>query len=166
MNDKRGSDFPEKDDRGRWNGPSNNDHSEFFRKQIYVGRDGSPYGTHPAKKVKQVDIPKKEPAFKVSEQLQFEVDVVRLADQIVRLVTNKQKDYGPNNIQRSPFGALEGITIRIYDKVSRSANLIGKKNAGVSSKPQFESLRDTYMDLAGYAIIALLLLEGKFPEGK
>jgi hypothetical protein len=91
--------------------------------------------------------------------ISFEVDVVSLADHIARTVISKQKDYGPNNIRRSPYGAQAGLVVRLYDKVARLANLTGK-----DAKPENESLRDTFVDIAGYAIIGLMLIDGTFPK--
>lgn len=89
----------------------------------------------------------------------FEIDVVTLADHIARTVIKKQKDYGPNNIRRSPYGPLPGLVVRLYDKIARLANLSGK-----NATPENESLRDTFVDIAGYAIIGLMILDDTFPK--
>jgi hypothetical protein len=91
--------------------------------------------------------------------ISFEVDVVNLADYIAKTVVSKQKDYGPANIMKSPFGPEQGLIVRLYDKVARLANLTKKE-----SKPENESLRDTFVDIAGYAIIGLMVLDGTFPK--
>lgn len=91
----------------------------------------------------------------------FTMNAVKVADEIVKIVASKQKDYGPNNIQASPFGAVKGLTIRLYDKVARLANL-----SETAKKPEHESLRDTFVDIAGYGIIGLMLLDGTFPKEK
>ena len=88
----------------------------------------------------------------------FHMNVVRLADEIAQTVVRKQKDYGPNNIRKSPFGPLIGLTVRLYDKIARLANLAG------GEKPQNESLRDTFIDIAGYGLIGLMILDGTFPD--
>lgn len=89
----------------------------------------------------------------------FHMNVVRVADEVTQTIIRKQKDYGPNNIRKSPFGPLIGLTIRIYDKVARLANL-----STSSRKPENESLRDTFLDIAGYGIIGLMILDETFPE--
>jgi hypothetical protein len=93
------------------------------------------------------------------DMISFEVDVVSLADFIAKTVIKKQKDYGPNNIRRSPYGAQQGLVVRLYDKIARLANL-----TRLGKTPENESLRDTYIDIAGYAIIGLMILDGTFPK--
>lgn len=75
-----------------------------------------------------------------------------ISDMLIR----KQLDYGPNAINR--FG-IEGIVIRMSDKIERLINLIElKKDPEVE-----ESIEDTLSDLAGYAVIGLMYLEGDYP---
>lgn len=72
-----------------------------------------------------------------------------LAD-IGDLLIRKNLDYGPLNIDR--FG-LQGITIRMNDKIERLINLVQLKK-----EPEVEeSITDTLVDLAGYAILGLML---------
>ena len=66
----------------------------------------------------------------------------------------KQASYGKGNIAK--FGE-KGVLIRINDKFERLVNLIWK------DKPnplQDETIEDTYMDLADYCLIALLVRSG------
>lgn len=72
----------------------------------------------------------------------------------LKLVTKKQKDYGPENILA--FGVL-GVLVRLSDKVSRLENLL-KKGGG----PMFESVQDTYSDIMGYCLIGRMLINGTF----
>lgn len=88
----------------------------------------------------------------------FHMNVIRAADEIVHTVIKKQNDYGPNNIRRSPFGPIQGLAVRLYDKVARLANL------STGKKPSNESLRDTFVDIAGYGIIGLMILDETFPK--
>lgn len=88
----------------------------------------------------------------------FRMNAARLADEIVSIVVRKQADYGPNNIRRSPYGPLPGLTVRLYDKIARLANL------SKGGKPENESLRDTFIDIAGYGIIGLMILDETFPK--
>ena len=66
----------------------------------------------------------------------------------------KQMDYSSDNITR--FG-LRGVIIRMYDKWCRLENLT-KEHATIHVKD--ESLRDTLLDMANYAIIGVMLLDG------
>jgi hypothetical protein len=79
--------------------------------------------------------------------------------QIRELFLKKQGDYGPNNI--SMGGDLElakiAIVIRINDKVQRLLNLL-KSDA----TPNNEPIEDSFMDLANYGIMAMILLRGKW----
>ncbi len=74
-------------------------------------------------------------------------------------LVKKQNDYGPTNISRSPGGPLNGLRVRIHDKVSRINHLI---DSGVT--PENESLKDSFLDLANYSIIAMMVLDGKWPN--
>jgi len=70
------------------------------------------------------------------------------------LVVDKNKDYGKNNILE--FG-MHGILVRVNDKFARLKNLIlNQKN------PVNEVLDDTWWDIAGYAVVALLVKRGWF----
>lgn len=88
---------------------------------------------------------------------ELEAYLVEYADAVALAVAKKQADYGPHAINNAPGGALNGINVRLHDKISRAANLAGKTH------PVFnESLFDTYHDIAGYALIAMLYLDGKW----
>jgi hypothetical protein len=47
----------------------------------------------------------------------------------------------------------------MHDKIARINNLLDK---GVS--PQNESLRDSFIDLLNYSAIAIMVLEGDWPD--
>jgi hypothetical protein len=75
------------------------------------------------------------------------------------LLLRKHRDYGPSNIAAAPGGALNGLRVRMHDKQARINHLIDS-----GKTPDNESLRDSFMDLANYAVIALLVLDGKWPN--
>lgn len=88
------------------------------------------------------------------------VDTVRdLLDEAGDLLLRKQMDYGPTNISRAPGGPLNGLRVRMHDKIARINNLLDK---GVD--PQNESLRDSFIDLLNYSAIAIMVLENKWPN--
>lgn len=89
----------------------------------------------------------------------FEYDILDIADELASLLLKKQKDYGPKNISQSPGGALNGLRVRMHDKIARINHLIDSGNT-----PENESLEDSYKDLANYSIIALMVLRGKWPS--
>lgn len=78
-----------------------------------------------------------------------------------QLLLSKHLDYGPTNIANAPGGALNGLRVRIHDKTARINHLID--NAKYKN-PEHESLRDSFLDLANYAIIALLVLDNQWPS--
>jgi|TARA_R110000823_G_scaffold305369_1_gene427428 hypothetical protein len=80
-----------------------------------------------------------------------------IAAECVKLLDEKQKDYGPRNISR--FGA-KGLSVRLYDKVERLANLLLDRG----ELPKNESLEDTFKDIANYGLIGLMLLRNEWPS--
>ena len=75
-------------------------------------------------------------------------------DGLAELLIKKQKDYGPKNISDSPGGPLNGLRVRMFDKLARINNLVE-----TGATPENESLRDSFMDIANYAIIAMMVLD-------
>jgi hypothetical protein len=89
--------------------------------------------------------------------LQFEEDAQKIYDELLAILVKKQIDYGPYNIWNAPGGATNGLMVRMSDKLERLKNLI------YSTKPiapENESLEDSFVDLANYAIIALMVQRG------
>jgi hypothetical protein len=93
----------------------------------------------------------------VPEEPSFDQAVHDLASRLADMVIQKQRDYGTGNILDAPGGPEKGIVVRLWDKISRLKNLVygGKK-------PQNETIDDTYKDIAGYCLVALMVREGKF----
>ena len=89
----------------------------------------------------------------------FIADVWRIMDQAGNLLVRKHHDYGPKNIAHSPGGPLNGLRVRMWDKIARINNLL---DSGV--KPSNESLRDSFLDLLNYSAIAMMVLDGVWPE--
>ena len=69
------------------------------------------------------------------------------------IMVRKHQDYGPFNIANAPGGAMNGLLVRMHDKMARLDNLYYKS----SDTPNYESIEDTFIDLANYAIIGLLV---------
>jgi hypothetical protein len=89
----------------------------------------------------------------------FVADVWRIMDTAGNLLIRKHHDYGPKNIAHSPGGPLNGLRVRMWDKIARINNLL---DSGVN--PSNESLRDSYLDLLNYSAIAMMVLDGVWPE--
>lgn len=79
-------------------------------------------------------------------------------DDLMKMFLKKHKDYGKSNILS--VGEL-GIAMRVTEKVERIKNLL-MKNAGVA--PANESLEETWVDIAVYAILAVLHMRGQFQK--
>ena len=77
--------------------------------------------------------------------------------ELSQLLISKHLDYGPKNISDAPGGAINGLRVRMHDKLARINNLVDTK-----ANPQHESLEDSFKDMANYAIIGLLVLRGKW----
>ena len=90
---------------------------------------------------------------------EFITDVWRVLDTAGNLLIRKHHDYGPKNIAHSPGGALNGLRVRMWDKVARINNLLDS-----NLSPSNESLRDSFIDLLNYSAIAIMVLDKKWPE--
>jgi hypothetical protein len=90
----------------------------------------------------------------------FEDHVFDIANELARLLLSKHDDYGPKNISQSPGGPINGLRVRMWDKIARINNLVDKKE----KNPKHESLEDSFKDLANYAIIGLMVQRGQWPE--
>lgn len=89
-------------------------------------------------------------------------DVKHLDDIIAELkiiMVQKNQDYGPYNIAHAPGGAMNGLLVRMHDKMERLQNLYHNKK---SNTPNYESFEDTLKDLANYAIIGLMVQRGEW----
>ena len=75
--------------------------------------------------------------------------------EIAQVVINKQHDYGHDNILAF---REKGLVVRLWDKVARLKNLMWKNDY----EPKNESVIDTFIDIAGYGIIAVMLSKGDF----
>jgi hypothetical protein len=95
----------------------------------------------------------------VARELHLEVNLANINKELSELLISKHKDYGPKNISQAPGGAINGLRVRMHDKLARINNLI---DSGAS--PEHESLEDSFKDMANYAIIGLLVLRGKWDE--
>jgi hypothetical protein len=89
--------------------------------------------------------------------LDFSDEVRIVYDELMSLLLSKHKDYGAKNIADAPGGALNGLRVRMHDKLARINNLVDR-----DINPEHESLEDSFKDMANYAIIGLLVLRGKW----
>ena len=90
-------------------------------------------------------------------------DAHEIVYELLEILYKKHEDYGPMNIAGAPGGAMNGLRVRMYDKLARLSHL------GDTDTPKYESVEDTLIDLANYAIIGLLVQRGQWegiPNGK
>ena len=90
----------------------------------------------------------------MTEPRTFEEACDLLALEISLMVCAKQYDYGKENILG--FGE-QGLVVRLWDKINRLKNLVWN-----NQRPKNESTIDTLQDIAGYAILGLMLNKGWF----
>ena len=109
-----------------------------------------PINHHPSSQDKPVD-----------PIVEFSIKVGNIAAEVASLVVAKQQDYGSKNISNAPGGAMNGLLVRMHDKLARWANLFNTK-----AKPKHETIEDTLKDIAGYAIIALMVERGLWDNEK
>ena len=97
----------------------------------------------------------------VTRELHLETHLNNTVKELSDLLLSKHKDYGPKNISQAPGGAINGLRVRMHDKLARINNLIDS-----GANPEHESLEDSFKDMANYAIIGLLVLRGQWDNEK
>ena len=95
----------------------------------------------------------------IPDPTQFQLDVWEITDELGELLIKKHHDYGPKNISQSPGGAVNGLRVRMWDKMARINNLVDNNKESLN-----EPLEDSFKDLANYAIIGLMVLRGEWPN--
>jgi hypothetical protein len=89
----------------------------------------------------------------IAREVHLETHLSNTIKELSDLLLSKHKDYGPKNISQAPGGAINGLRVRMHDKLARINNLIDS-----GANPEHESLEDSFKDMANYAIIGLLVL--------
>lgn len=97
----------------------------------------------------------------IPEPDDFEIYLEEIADELISLLLKKHKDYGPLNISNSPGGAINGLRVRMHDKLARINNLYDNAR---DFAPENESFEDSFKDMANYAIIGLMVLRGRWKK--
>lgn len=80
----------------------------------------------------------------------------RIQKEMRDIFIRKNHDYGDDNIATL---ASKGVFVRMWDKMSRLKRLLWEQN---EAQVKDESVQDTLVDLACYAIIALIVLRNKW----
>lgn len=76
-----------------------------------------------------------------------------LQQEAYSIMIDRQEKYGPHNISAAGF---DGVLVRLGDKLARL-----KRGTADHSD---ESAKDTLFDVANYALIAAMVLEGSWPK--
>jgi len=98
----------------------------------------------------------------MTDSTTFEYHVGKTYQELQDLLMSKHKDYGPKNISEAPGGAINGLRVRMHDKLARINNLYEYMEDTGGFQPQHESLEDSFKDMANYAIIGLLIMRGQW----
>lgn len=93
------------------------------------------------------------------EMAQFKNDALEIYADALDILVKKQIDYGPKNISNVPGGPMMGLAVRLHDKISRLANLLEN-----NIDPNNESIEDTFLDIANYGMIGLMITKEKWPS--
>ena len=92
-------------------------------------------------------------------EVHLESHMSNTVKELTDLLLSKHRDYGPKNISLAPGGAINGLRVRMHDKLARINNLFDS-----GADPQHESLEDSFKDMANYAIIGLLVLREQWDK--
>jgi hypothetical protein len=95
----------------------------------------------------------------LKREVHLEAHLANTVKELSELLLSKHKDYGPKNISQAPGGPINGLRVRMHDKLARISNLVDS-----GADPQHESLEDSFKDMANYAIIGLLVLRGQWDK--
>ena len=93
---------------------------------------------------------------------QFKDNAAEKYGDLESILISKQLDYGPGNINNAPGGAMNGVLVRMNDKMERLKNLIYH----TEGEPLNESIDDSLIDIANYAVIAMMVRSGTWPPNK
>lgn len=93
----------------------------------------------------------------IDREMQLDTNLNAIVQELGDLLLSKHRDYGPRNISDAPGGAINGLRVRMHDKLARINNLFDS-----GARPEHESLEDSFKDMANYAIIGMLVLRGKW----
>ena len=83
-------------------------------------------------------------------------DFSTILKQMEDLYKKKNSDYGNSFDDTCDKFGLVAALVRMYDKLNRLSTIVDKNSTEVN-----ESLEDTLMDLANYAVLALLYCKNK-----
>lgn len=92
----------------------------------------------------------------------FLFDVASVFDEAEELLIGRHKDYGPGNIANAYPDPLTALVVRMGDKMERIKHILASEGEAVYG----ERLRDSWLDLANYSLIGVMVQDGKWPGVK
>jgi hypothetical protein len=82
-------------------------------------------------------------------------------DEAEDLLIGRHRDYGPGNVANGFPDPLSALVTRMGDKFERIKNLL------TTDGPTYgERLRDSWLDLANYGLIGVMVIDGNWPGVK
>jgi hypothetical protein len=87
--------------------------------------------------------------------------VADVFDEAEDLMIGRHRDYGPGNIANAYPDPLTALVVRMGDKSERIKHLLSSSHSIYG-----ERLRDSWMDLANYGLIGVMVIDGKWPGVK
>lgn len=94
---------------------------------------------------------------------QFAERVHQLTQNLETTLIQKNKDYGNASLEN---GGIIGNAVRLSDKFSRLKNMVDQMVGNPEYVPNFESLRDTILDIQGYATLGLIIYDEMVPRSE
>ena len=91
----------------------------------------------------------------------FIFNVMAVFDEAQDILIGRHKDYGPGNIANAYPDPTTALVVRMGDKMERIRHLLTKDGLRYG-----EPLRDSWLDLANYALIGVMVQDGKWPGVK
>lgn len=92
----------------------------------------------------------------------FLMAVADVFDEAEDILVGRQKDYGPGNITGGYPTPLIALVTRMNDKLERIKHILKNDGEAVYG----ERLRDSWLDLANYALIGVMVQDGTWPGVK
>ena len=82
----------------------------------------------------------------------------QVVSEALELAVRKNADYSGSKIDNISLTGVNGISVRLLDKVSRAYNL----SSGSERKIKEESIRDTFIDIINYAVFAVMMIDNEW----
>lgn len=89
----------------------------------------------------------------------FDDDATDVWVEALDLMLGRHKDYGPKNIANAYPDPLTALVVRMTDKLERIKNILSTGGEATYG----ERARDSWLDLANYALIGVMCMDGTWP---